>query len=556
MPIFQEGNAYMATTVLVVEDEADLEFLISRKFRKRIRAGELHFLFARNGQEALEQLAGEPDVYVVMSDIRMPVMDGLTLLSHLNEQYPLVRTIIVSAYGDMRNIRTAMNRGAYDFLTKPIDFADLEATLDKTIRRVQQMLDEVQARKRAESQLVKLEKAVQNMRLGVTISDLTGKILYTNPADAHMHGYQVKELLGQDVGVFAPPHLRHPMSPEMIQQWNGSVRESTNIHRNGSTFPVWLISDTVKDEHGHPMAVVTSCEDITERKHAEEELKRHRDHLEELVEERTKELSQANAQLAEMNISKDKFFSIISHDLKNPFSIMLGYSQLLEDNFKQYTPEKVFRLIQKLHGSAERLYVLLENLLTWARIQQGGIECVPDTLDIHKVIEENRDLLLSIALQKQIDLQNNVPARTHVFADYNMISTIVRNLLSNALKFTPEGGHVNVSCQQQDDCITIAVSDTGLGIKPEALPKLFRIDVQYTNIGTAGEKGSGLGLNLCKDLVEANNGTIAVESTPGQGTTFTVSLPQKKQVNHQIHDTHEIDDSVALHGEYVTKTAT
>lgn len=523
-----EGNACMATKILVVEDEADLEFLITRKFRKRLRAGDLHFLFARNGQDALELLSGEPDVYVIMSDIRMPVMDGLTLLSHLNEQHPLVRTIIVSAYGDMRNIRTAMNRGAYDFLTKPIDFADLEATLDKTIRHVQQMIDEMQARKHAEAQLIKLEKAVQNMRLGVTISDLTGKILYTNPADAHMHGYQIEELLGQDVGVFAPSHLRHPMSPEMIQQWNGSVRESTNIRRDGSTFPVWLISDIVKDEHGHPVAVVTSCEDITERKHAEEELKRHKDHLEELVEERTIELSQANAQLAQLNVSKDKFFSIISHDLKNPFSVMLGYSQLLEDNFEHYTSEKVFRLIQKLRSSAERLYVLLENLLTWARIQQGGIECIPDTLDIYKIVEENCDLLLSVALQKQIDLQNSIPAETYVFADYNMISTVVRNLLSNALKFTPKGGCVDVSSRQQEDLTHVAVSDTGLGIHPEDLPKLFRIDVHYTNIGTAGEKGSGLGLNLCKDLIEANHGTIAVESTPGQGTTFTVSLPRKK----------------------------
>ena len=133
----------MPIKVLVVEDETDLEFLMTRKFRAQIRAGELHFLFAANGVEALQQLERHPDIYVVLSDIRMPQMDGLTLLAHLNERYPLRRTIIISAYSDMANIRTAMNRGAFDFLTKPLDFKDLELTLKKTIRHVQQLLHEV-----------------------------------------------------------------------------------------------------------------------------------------------------------------------------------------------------------------------------------------------------------------------------------------------------------------------------------------------------------------------------------------------------------------------------
>lgn len=519
----------MATRILVVEDEADLEFLISRKFRKRIREGELQFFFARNGDEALECLRATPDIYIVLSDIRMPGMDGLTLLSHVHAEYPFIRPIIVSAYGDMRNIRTAMNRGAYDFLTKPIDFGDLETTLDKTIRHIQMMQQEIHARKRAESQVVKLEKAVKNMRLGVTITDLNGTIVYTNPADAAMHGYTVDDLLGRDVRVFAPPDYRRPMSPQKVQEWNGSVRESLNLRKDGSTFPVWLISDTVKDETGTPVAVVTTCEDITERKAAERELQRHRNHLEELVEDRTRKLREANAQLEDLNVSKDTFFSIISHDLKNPFSVMLGYAQLLEENFDRYDREKQFRLIQKMRGSAERLYVLLENLLTWARIQQGGIECVPDTLDMRKVTEETRELLLAVASQKQIELHNAVPAHTYVFADHNMTSTVIRNLLSNALKFTPSGGRIDVSvAHQTDDAVSIAVTDTGTGIAPGDLPKLFRIDVHYSNPGTAGEKGSGLGLNLCKDLIEVNGGTIAVQSRQGEGTTFTVTLPRRK----------------------------
>jgi YesN/AraC family two-component response regulator len=220
----------MPMKILVVEDESDLEFLMTRKFRDHIRTGEFQFLFASNGVEALKILEADPDIYIVLSDIRMPQMDGLTLLAHLNEHYPLVRTIIISAYNDISNIRTAMNRGAYDFLTKPVDFKDLEVTLNKTIRHVQQVLQEVTERKKAEEQLVRLKKAVEDMRLGVTISSLDGKILYTNPAEARMHGYhQVEDLIGQDVGILAPPERREPMTLAQIKQWNGSIRESVNV---------------------------------------------------------------------------------------------------------------------------------------------------------------------------------------------------------------------------------------------------------------------------------------------------------------------------------------
>ena len=516
----------MAIKVLVVEDETDLEFLITRKFRKRIQAGEFEFVFANNGLEALKQLEAHPDVLVVMSDIKMPEMDGLTLLSELNEHYPLLRTIIVSAYGDMGNIRTAMNRGAYDFLTKPVDFNDLELTLNKTIRHVQQILHEVEERKKAEEQLVKLNKAVENMRLGVTITDLEGKILYSNPAEVQMHGFQANEVIGQDVGIFAPPELRHPMTPEQIQKWNGSVRESVNIRKDGSTFPVWLISDMVKDHEGKPVAVVTSCEDITERKRAEQELKQHRDHLEELVKERTAELSEANARLAELNTSKDKFFSIISHDLRSPFSVMLGYAQLIETNFETYGLDKIKQMFGKMRIAAERLYVLLENLLTWSRIQQGAMEYDPTSIDLERVAEENRELLLSQAGQKHIELRNSIKPMTHAYADYNMISTVLRNLMSNALKFTPEDGIIDISANQNVDWVEVAVSDTGVGINEADFPKLFRIDVQHSNVGTAGEKGSGLGLSLCKDLVEKNGGAILVESVVGQGTTVRFTIPR------------------------------
>jgi PAS domain S-box-containing protein len=517
-----------AVKILVVEDETDLEFLITRKFRKRIQTGELQFLFAHNGLEALKQLEEHADVLVVLCDINMPQMDGLTLLTVLNQRHPLLRTVMVTAYGDMKNIRTAMNRGAYDFLTKPIDFNDLEITMNRTIRYVQDMQYEVETRRHAEAQLIQLKKAVENMRLGVTITDLSGKILYTNPGEAHMHGFEVEELVGQDVRIFAPPYRRRPMSLEHIQEWSGSVRESVNVRKDGSVFPVWLISDMVKDADGKPIAIVTSCEDITEQKRAEEELERHRDHLEELVYARTAEVSAANAKLAELNVNKDKFFSIISHDLRNPFSVMLGYSQLLEANVETYDREKIKHLFGKLHMAAERLYALLDNLLTWARIQQGAMEYAPDIIEIRKMTEETIELLLSQAGEKQITLQHTMDGDVLAYGDYNMASTVLRNLISNAIKFTHEGGRIQVAVRQDDEQVELAVADNGVGVAADDLPTLFRIDIQHSHSGTAGERGTGLGLILCKDLAEKNGGKIWVESEAGQGTTVRFTLPKKK----------------------------
>jgi PAS domain S-box-containing protein len=667
----------MPTKVLVVEDEPDLELLINLKFRRRIRTGELQFLFAHNGVEALKQLETNPDVSVVLSDIRMPEMDGLTLLTELNVRHPLLRTIIVSAYGDMHNIRTAMNRGAYDFLTKPVDFADLEATLDKTIRHVQQFMSEIEERKCIERQLLQLKKAVETMKLGVTIADIEGNIIYTNPAEAQMHGYEVTELIGNDVRTFAPPEIRKPVTLDQIKQWTGLVRESVNIRKDGSIFPVWLMSEIVRDVDGEPTAIVTSCEDITERKQAEAELRKHRDHLEELVKDRTMELmtinealqqeiaerkkveealreseeqyrmlfenlqdvfyrvdltgkillvspsinqflgyteeeaiglnlakdvfadpnkwtefmalmekngyingfevllkqrdgslewgsasaqyysdkeghilgiegiiqdinarKQAEAellekhkQLQELNASKDRFFSIISHDLKNPFNTILGFAELIETNIDKYSKPELLYRIQRIKTSTEKLYALLENLLTWSRIQRGVIPFTPEVINLFELVEENIAIFTLRAEHKNITLRSSIQQGTLVYADYSMVSTVVRNLLSNALKFTNPNGTIMISAIVRDHQVEVLVSDTGCGIPEDGLVKLFRIDTRYTGVGTAGEEGTGLGLILCKELVEQNSGTLWVESVVGKGTTFRFTLPRPPEMD-------------------------
>lgn len=249
--------------------------------------------------------------------------------------------------------------------------------------------------------------------------------------------------------------------------------------------------------------------------------------LEQQVRERTAQLEEQRQQLVELNASKDKFFSIISHDLRSPFNAILGFAQLLAENLNRYERDQIQQKVERILTSAEHLYALLENLLTWSRIQRGAMEYAPEQLEIMEVIEENLDLFASKAEEKKLVLTSSLPAPLTAYADYNMLNTVIRNLLSNAIKFTESGGQIEVFAHPHTTAgIEIAISDTGTGMKAEDVAKLFRIDVQFTNPGTRGEKGTGLGLNLCKDLVEKNGGRIWAESEVGKGTTFRFTVPQ------------------------------
>ncbi|MBA3534772.1 MAG: AAA family ATPase [Ardenticatenales bacterium] len=243
-------------------------------------------------------------------------------------------------------------------------------------------------------------------------------------------------------------------------------------------------------------------------------------HLEKLL------LEQRAQDLAELNQSKDKFFSIISHDLRSPFNALLGLSQLMQKYATTLTQAEVENYSGRIYNSGRQVLALLDNLLQWAQIQTGHISFTPERLDLREVVAYALVVLNESATFKEIVLLNEVPPATPVHADANMLDTVLRNLISNALKFTHAGGQVRVQATAHNLMIEVAVADTGVGMSEEAAQKLFRIDVTHTTQGTAQEKGTGLVLVLCKELVEKQGGAIRVESTPGEGTTFYFTLPQ------------------------------
>lgn len=247
--------------------------------------------------------------------------------------------------------------------------------------------------------------------------------------------------------------------------------------------------------------------------------------LERIVNQRTIEIKKQRDELLMLNSTKDKFFGIIAHDLRNPFNSILGFSELIIDKLKKQDFKTSLFFMETLRKTSISAYELLDNLLTWSRSQSGVIPFNPEVLDINKQINHSVAMLEGSAQIKGIKLGSSISANLFVYADKNMLLTILRNLLTNAIKFSQEGDSVTVSSKASGNYIIVSVSDTGIGIAANVISKLFKVDEDIKTEGTANEPGTGLGLILCKEFVEKNNGKIWVESTLEKGSCFSFTLP-------------------------------
>jgi PAS domain S-box-containing protein len=265
------------------------------------------------------------------------------------------------------------------------------------------------------------------------------------------------------------------------------------------------------DSSGNPKGFIIIVRDVTERKNAEEQLLKFASDLD------------------ESNRTKDRLFSIIAHDLKNPFNALLGFSNFLVAEAEKGNMDKVKTYAHIINESASKGFELLINLLEWSRVQANRIVVVPEMLNLNDIIMQNIEISQTSALGKNIEIDFISPGYYPVVTDKAIVNTVLRNLIGNAIKYTPQNGIILVSVQRDNDHYVVSVKDNGMGIKEEDLPKLFRQDIIHSTLGTNNEKGTGLGLLLCKDFVAKVNGAIWVESVYGQGATFSFSLPDIKQ---------------------------
>ncbi len=248
--------------------------------------------------------------------------------------------------------------------------------------------------------------------------------------------------------------------------------------------------------------------------------------LQRRLQEQNIQLQHQKNELTELNINKDKFFSIIAHDLRTPLTSFLAYTRFAAKRLDEFSRADLQSMLEDLCSSSENLHALLENLLEWAQIQRGMLVYHPEVCDLHNLVAKNMALFDHTARQKQIALASQLPDQPLTsYVDARVADLVLRNLLSNAIKFTPKHGHVDIAARTHEDGIELSVSDTGIGMGQADLAALFQIDQSAHRLGTVGEMGTGLGLILCKELLDANGGQIGVSSEVGQGTTFTIHLP-------------------------------
>ncbi len=249
------------------------------------------------------------------------------------------------------------------------------------------------------------------------------------------------------------------------------------------------------------------------------------------IKEKNKIIADERQQLEIANQTKDKFFSIIAHDLRGPISSMMSMLELINENHKVRIDQSLQDPLNALTTTSQQTFTLLENLLTWSRSQSGQIEYEPTTCNLGEVIQDNIGLILTRIQEKNINLINQVDNNIIFWADRVMIDTIIRNLLSNAVKYTHNEGSITIGSKKGEHDVEISIGDSGIGIKPDSLEKLFRIDVRnVSNPGTNGESGTGLGLILCQELVTKLKGKITVTSAVNNGSVFTITLPLSPNV--------------------------
>tara|TARA_R110000772_G_scaffold62641_1_gene140756 strand:- start:750 stop:2255 length:1506 start_codon:yes stop_codon:yes gene_type:complete len=246
--------------------------------------------------------------------------------------------------------------------------------------------------------------------------------------------------------------------------------------------------------------------------------------LEDAVKKRTEELLIQKSQLQYEVDVKNRFFSIIAHDLKSPFNSLLGMTQLMSQMADSLSKDKLVEYANAVNEAGGRVFELLQNLLEWSRLQMEGTEFESRTVSLRDLTQENIDILAHMAMEKDITLTNAIKNDT-AFVDPDLARTVIRNLISNAIKFTQTDGKIEIRSNQKDGLVQVTVSDTGVGISKDQVDKIFALDQKASTIGTAGERGTGLGLPLCKEMIEKCGGKIWVDSVPGEGAQFHFTLP-------------------------------
>jgi len=479
-------------SVLIIEDEALHLEKVKGAFQGYEREFDLHFTDSIT--RATQVIDNNPP-HIILTDNRLPDGQGRELVSAVHHKIPV---ILMTAYGDERLAAEAMKEGAMDYVVKtPGDIAALPRKIQSTLRAW---------KLRCEQRRLQIfnREVIDNLSSGLIVYDRNLRYKVWNPFMENITGRSASEVLGKNaLEVF--PFLKEYGLDEMLKRAlkGESVRTPDvpySVHNTGKSGWVSSYYSPHYDEQGDIIGVIAIVNDITGRKQTEK-------------------------QLQELNTMKDQLFSIIAHDLKNPISDIMGFSELILHYRDLHDESRTRQFQEQIYEATKNLNELLDSLLAWSRTQGEQGYFHPQPFRLFPAVKDTIKIYKTRALKNHIRIYNQVPQELAVVGDQQMVRTIIRNLLSNALKYTPPGKKIRIGARVSGEKIVVSVNDQGQGIIPEHQITLFRGGNSITTQGLSGEEGSGMGLLLCKDLIDRHGEQIWVESQPGKGSSFMFSLP-------------------------------
>jgi two-component system sensor histidine kinase/response regulator len=534
-------------------------------------------------------LCANQDFDALLLDLGLPDSTGLETLIRMMASEMKTPIIVMTGLDDEDIALESLRTGAQDYLVKnrltsdsilrsikySIERKKIEELLKKNTRQFSILSSATAEINECENESSIYEVTCRNIGLlleksGIIAFQLTGteKIYFSGVGWIVLYYKQLNKTTGLDLQKAGMQYKE--LKPELRIFFNYEKLEKIVVEQSLAVYATGLIKSEkiygglliivengINDQDASIiMTIISQASLCLHRKFMEIDLKSSETRfrqlstdLEKIVKKRTKDLETLNEQLkqelkerqiieesleesklhlTELIATKDKFFNIIAHDLKNPFTCLLGSTEILNDNIQQMDKEKIRKLVQILNDSAKSGYAILQNLLDWARTQTGLITYNPEKINLKKLIDENIHNQELSSTKKEINIISELHEDIFIYADKNMINTVLRNLLSNAIKFTHNFGTVIVSTDVKEGEAVISVKDTGIGIPKVSINKLFRIDAKYTRPGTDKEQGTGLGLKVSKEFIEMNGGKIWVKSKVNKGSEFSFSIPVQK----------------------------
>ena len=488
--------------ILVIDDEQ-----IMREGCSRILSKDgLVVICAENGNRGLEEIKGRPEnIDVILLDLMMPGMSGMEVLDHIRTIDPNLLVIVITGYATVESAVEAMKKGAYDFIPKPFTPDQLRIIVRRALeRRTLQKEAEFLRREREKSlrdiatEKSKIKTIINCMGDGVLVCDRDSCIVLSNPAASRMLKVPETSLIGN----FLPQCNLHSELSKMIQESlattdksYSSVSQELSLGESGEIF-LRAHTAPVQNDLGETMGSVTVLQDISH--------------------------------LKELDKMKSEFIAMVTHELRAPIAAVEQQLTVILNKMAGEITEKQEQLLGRAKERTKGLLTLIKDLLDLSKIEAGKMVQYKEPLHLQEVVQKVVDLMRAEAEAKKLDLQFTAPPQLSLIsADRNSMEGIFTNLISNAIKYTPEGGKVWVHLEEEGGFAKATVSDTGIGIKKEDLSRIFDKFYRVKTVETRQIVGTGLGLSIVKSVVDAHLGSIFVESEEGGGTIFTVLLPKE-----------------------------